>query len=564
MWQNRDETLDYARENETGISKNNDHLLLSHGMQRRDFLKLCALGGMSGLLVACGSTPVSSSGTPSPTSASPAPTPSPTQQPSPTPKSAPGDADWAGLAKNLKGPLVRPGSAQYNTAHQLFSTRFDSIMPAGIAYCTSTADVQACLSFANSFVVPFAVRSGGHSYAGYSTVSNGLVIDVTRMNQVSVNAGTGVATIGAGTRLIDVYAALANYGLALNAGSCATVGVAGLTLGGGHGVLARKFGLTIDSLLGAQVVLADGRVVNCNANQNADLFWALRGAGAGNFGVVTSFTFQAHPVSSLSIFTIYWPWSSAADVVDAWQRWGQQMPDELWANCVLTTNKQSGPGVLVNGVYVGAVSSLNPLLQQLRAKISAAPTGNYVGPSGVLDTMLIEAGCYGKTVEQCHLPTQTAQGQLGRDTSTAKSDYFNALLSRQAIDTLVNAINARQHDGTTGGGGFGMDMYGGAINRVAANATAFIHRNAVFSMQYTSSWVQGNSAADIATAKSWLTKTWQSMRPYASGFAYQNYIDPDLSNWQQAYYGSNLPRLQSVKATYDPGNLFRYAQGITA
>ncbi len=284
-------------------------------MNRRDFLTLSILGGLTGLLAACGGgSPNQGSATPTATASKATPGITPTQQPSPS------GADWSALASSLQGSLVRPGNSQYATAHQLFSTRFDNILPAAIAYCASAADIQKCLAFVRRFNMPFAPRSGGHSYAGYST-STGLVLDVTRMNAVTVNASAGTATIGAGARLIDVYNAITQYGLILPAGSCPTVGIAGLTLGGGVGVIGRKFGLTCDNLLSAQVVTADGSILTCNANQNSDLFWALRGGGGGNFGVVTSFVFQLHQVAALSLFTLDWPWSVAANVVDAWQNW---------------------------------------------------------------------------------------------------------------------------------------------------------------------------------------------------------------------------------------------------
>ena len=420
-----------------------------------------------------------------------------------------------------------------------------------------------CLAFVSRFGLPLAPRGGGHSYAGYSTTT-GLVVDVTRMSKVMVDAGTGIATVGAGARLIDVYAALAQYGMVLPAGSCPTVGIAGLTMGGGIGVLDRKFGLTCDNLLAAQVVTADGRVLNCDATHEPDLFWALRGGGGGNFGVVTSFTFQAHPVSTLSIFTLNWPWSSAADMVDAWQNWAPQAPDELWSNCLLlgTGDKSSSPTARVNGVYVGPVASLNSLLQQLTSRMSVAPYSRFVSEESILDTMLIEAGCYGKTVGECHLPSQNPQGQQGRSTYSAKSDFFTSLLPRQGIDTLLNGINRRQASPLLFGGGILLDASGGAINRVAANATAFAHRDALFSAQYLAPWNDSASNAIVSANFAWLADTWQAMRPYASGAAYQNYIDPNLANWQSAYYGANLSRLQSVKSMYDPGNLFRFTQSI--
>jgi FAD/FMN-containing dehydrogenase len=532
-------------------------------MNRRKFLALCAAGTLPGVLAACQTGPSqASSPTPSPTK-QPSPTSTPTPTPSPTVQPSPTDADWQALGASLQGTLVRPSSSQYLTALQLLNTRFDNVRPAAIAYCASLTDVQICLAFAHKFGLPLAPRSGGHSYTGYST-STGLVLDVTRMNTVNVNISAGTATVGAGARLIDVYAALAQHGLALPAGSCATVGVAGLTLGGGISVLGRKFGLTCDNLLSAQVILADGRLLTCDANHDPDLFWALRGGGGGNFGVVTSFIFRTHPVSTLSVFTLGWSWGDAATVFNAWQNWAPQAPDELWSNCLLlaTNNKSSDPLVHVNGVYVGSVAALNPLLQQLINRISIAPTINYVSGVSVLDAMLIEAGCSGKSVEECHLPSQNPQGQLSRDTFSAKSDYFTATMPRHGIDALVSAISRRQASSVLGIGGIVIDAFGGVINRVSPNATAFVHRNALFSAQYTASW-DANDDASIATANhSWLTSMWQSVRPYASGGAYVNYTDPDLTDWQHAYYGTNLPRLQQIKTTYDPTNFFHFTQSI--
>lgn len=530
-------------------------MIMSRKMNRREFLALSAIGTLSAMIAACQGQTVHG--------ADPMPTVRPKVTASPIIQTAPTNADWSAFASNLQGKLVLPDNANYATALQLFDTQFDSIHPAAIAYCASPADVQRCLAFVRRFNLSLAARCGGHSYAGYST-TKGLVIDVTRMNTVTVDTSAATATIGAGTRLIDVYSALAQDGVVIPAGSCPTVGVAGLTLGGGAGVLGRKFGLTCDNLLSAQIVVANGSVLNCDANNHPDLFWALRGGGGGNFGIVTSFTFQTHAVSQLATFTLDWPWSNAVEVVDAWQHWGPQAPDEVWSNCLLLANsdKSSGPTVRVNGVYVGNVAALNPLLQQLTSQISVAPTGNYVYNETLLDTMMIEAGCYGKSVAECHLPGQNPQGQLQRDTSAAKSDYFTSLLPRQGIQVLVNAIAQRQASSTLGGGGIGMDAYGGAINRVAPDATAFAHRNALFSAQYNASWNVNDPASVVSANRTWLGETWQAMRPYASGQAYLNYIDPDLPNWLQAYYGTNLPRLQSIKATYDPDNLFHFKQSI--
>lgn len=523
-------------------------------IDRREFISLCAAGALPITLAACQSEAASSSNT--------TPTPTPTRRPSPTVQPTASSSDWSALASKLQGTLVRPNNPQYPTARQLFSPAFDSVQPAAIAYCASPADVQSCLAFAHRFAVPVVARSGGHSYAGYSTTT-GLVLDMTHMNTMKVDAGAGTITVGGGARLIDIYATLTQQGLILPAGSCPSVGVAGLTLGGGYGVLGRKFGLTCDNLLSAQVVLADGRVLTCDTSHNPDLFWALHGGGGGNFGIVTSFTFRVHPLSTVSLFTLRWPWSSAASVFNAWQGWAPQGPDEIWSNCLLETGaKGATPIVQVNGVYVGGVGPLNSLLQKLIGQINAAPTLHYVSGTDVLDAMLYEAGCYGKTINECHLPSQDPQGQVQRDASRVKADYFVKPLPQQGIQNLLTAIERRQSSSTLGNGGIGIDAYGGAVNRVAADATAFVHRNALFSAQYSGSWNAGDPASVVAANQSWLNDTWQSMRPYASGFSYQNYIDQDLSNWLHAYYGANLARLQHIKATYDPGNFFHFAQSI--
>jgi FAD/FMN-containing dehydrogenase len=516
-------------------------------LNRRTFLTLSSLG-LSGLLAAC-------EGAAAHTSA-PTPTATPPRQ------SVPDEADWSALAGSLR--LVRPQERGYPAAHQLFNTRFDGTLPQGVAYCTTPADVQACLAFVQRFSLPFAIRCGGHSYAGYSTTT-GLQMDVTGMNQVSVDPATGIATVGAGARLIDVYATLAQDGLVIPAGSCPTVGITGLALGGGVGVLSRKFGLTCDNLLSARLVLASGDLIACDQQTRPDLFWALQGGGGGNFGVVTSLTFQAHAVPQVAVCTVGWPWERAADVFDAWQHWGPQAPDELWSNCLLlgATPLSAEPLIRVNGIFVGDAPSLSALLQQLIERVGSAPASTIVASDSLLEAMLVEAGCYGESVAACHLPGQTPQGRLGRDTSQARSDYAGSLLPRPAIDLLVNAIGRRQSSGMPGGG-IGMDAWGGAIGRIAADATAFVHRDALFSIQYTASWNPTDRASLISTNISWLSDTWQAMRPYVNGEAYQNYIDPDLADWQGAYYGANLPRLQQVKMAYDPANLFQFAQSIPA
>jgi len=453
----------------------------------------------------------------------------------------PTPADWTALAHDLSGQLVRPSEAFYTIARRLFDPRFDSISPAGIAYCKSPHDVATCLAFVRKFKLPVSARCGGHSYAGYSTNSGGLVVDVSRMAGVGFSGTT--ATVAAGTRLVDLYNSLAARGRAIPGGSCPTVGISGLTLGGGIGVVARAYGLTSDNLESVQIVTANGAILTANAKQHADLYWACRGGGGGNFGVVTSFTFSTHPAPTPVLFFLSWPWSQAAKVVSAWQSWAPHAPDALWSNLHLAAVPGgSTPAVHVGGCYLGSIGGAANLLDQLYAKVGSHPSGYFLNQFSYLNAMLLEAGCSSLGYQACHLPWQVQGGRLNRQPQYAKSDFFTRPLSAAGISTLLHGIQNLQ--------------------TVAASATAFVHRNALFGAQYTTDWDYGAASPGVERQHAWLRSFWTSMRPYASGQAYQNYIDPDLTNWRQAYYGANLPRLQQVKKTYDPTRLFTFPQAV--
>jgi FAD/FMN-containing dehydrogenase len=474
----------------------------------------------------------------------------------------PTGADWAALARDLSGPLVRPGEAAYTKSKQLFDPRFDSLHPAGVAYCRNPHDVSTCLAFVRKYGVPVAARCGGHSYAGWSSTS-GLIIDVTRMSGVNVSGGK--ATVGAGTRLIDFYNGLAAHGRAVPGGSCPTVGISGLTLGGGVGVVSRAYGLTSDNVQSIQLVTADGQVRTCNSKTNSDLFWACRGGGGGNFGVATSFTFGTHPAGQIILFFLSWPWSHAARVISAWQSWAPHAPDQLWSNVHLVAAAGgSVPSLQVGGTYLGSVSAAAAELEKLSAAVGSQPSSHFLESTSWLHAMLVEAGCASLTVNQCHLPGQAPGGQLSRASEYAKSDLFTKPLSSRGIGTLLSGVaNFQRAGGAPGaGGGIAFDALGGAVNRVAPNATAFVHRNALFQAQYTTTWPLGSSAAAVGRQHAWQQSFWQSMRPYASGQAYQNYVDPALPNWRQAYYGANYPRLAQIKAKYDPHRVFSFPQAI--
>ena len=481
-----------------------------------------------------------------------------------TPQAPPGTGDWTALRNALSThKLIRPGMRVYPVSKELFDPRFDYKRPAGIAYCASPRDVSACLAFVRKFGLPVAARSGGHSYAGWSSTT-GLMVDVTAMNSFRVGAGQTVR-VGTGLHLIDLYNRLAAHGLAVPGGSCPTVGVAGLTLGGGVGVLGRAYGLTSDALQEVQIVTADGTVRTCNASTNSDLFWACRGGGGGNFGIATAFTFRTHRLSRLVLFFLSWPWSQAAKVVAGWQSWAPFQPDALWSNLHMSAAPHGGaPAIQVGGTYLGSLDGCQRLLRVLYARVGSAASGQPF-ESSFQAAMMLEAGCGKLSVSECHLPSQTPNGKLVRVPSYAKSDFFTRQIPPAGIRALVAGIERmRGVRGAAGGvGAIAFDAFGGALNRPSPSSTAFVHRDSLFGAQYSTSWNQGGSASGVSRQHDWIRSFYASMRPWASGQCYQNYVDPDLKNWRQAYYGANYARLARIKKTYDPHQVFKFPQGIT-
>jgi FAD/FMN-containing dehydrogenase len=468
---------------------------------------------------------------------------------------APPSGVFAALARGLEGDVVVRGDAAYDQARLLFNTRFDAAKPRGVVFCESLQDVERTVRWARTHKVRIVSRSGGHSYGGYSTTA-GVIVDVSRLNHVSVDARRRAA-IGAGTRLIDVYDRLWQRGLTVPAGTCPTVGIAGLALGGGIGLAARKFGLTCDNLVEATVVLANGRAVICNAREHADLYWALRGGGGGNFGIVTRLVFRTHAVDKVATYSLEWPWSDARRVVAAWQKLAPHAPDGLSSVLNLNAAGGSAPRITSAGQFFGTADRLRALVQPLAD--AGTPTRFTVTSRSYMDAARMWAGCSG-TVAECHLQPQ---GQLGRSTFKGKSDFVDERkpLSARGIDMLVRQIESRQAAGP-GRGIALLDSYGGAINRVKKAATAFVHRDALFSLQYLAYWEAADPPTVAAANLRWLRKLRGAMHPFVSGFAYQNYIDPELQNWRHAYYGSNLKRLVAVKRRYDPADVFRSRQSI--
>ena len=481
------------------------------------------------------------------------------------PEAGPGVADWEALRRALSThKLIRPGGKMYPAAKELFDPRFDFKRPAGIAYCATARDVSACVNFVRTFGLTISARSGGHSYGGWSSNNGGLIVDVTAINYFNVGAGS--VTVGTGIHLIDFYHRLAARGLAVPGGSCATVGIAGLTLGGGVGVLGRAFGLSSDNLQSLRIVTADGVIRTASPTSEPNLYWASRGGGGGNFGIAVSFTFRTRRLGSVVLFFLQWPWSAAARVFTGWQNWAPYQPDALWSNLHMSAAPGGGtPVIQVGGTYLGSVAGCKALLAKLYSRVGSAPLnpGN-VFLTSYRNAMMIEAGCGSYSFSECHLPSQTPDGKLARVPSYAKSDFFTKKIPPAGIAKMVGGIERmRGVRGAAGGvGAIAFDSFGGALNKVPAGATAFVHRNSLYLAQYSTSWNEGAGGAGSSRQNDWLKSFYGSLHPYASGQAYVNYQDPDLTNWQAAYYATNYTRLTKVKTAYDPHQVFKFPQSI--
>jgi len=361
---------------------------------------------------------------------------------------APSARDWSVLEGTIAGDLVLPDSPGYELARKPAIANFHHLRPQAVARCGSARDVAEVISFATRFGVPVVPRSGGHCFAGRSS-TDGVVIDVTPMRSVSVE--DGVATVGAGARLGEIYDALAGRGLTLPAGCGPDVGIGGLTLGGGFGILGRKYGLTSDQLLAAEVVLADGRVVECDERREEDLFWALRGAGGGRFGVVTSLMFRTIREPEATAFHLIWPLTEAVAIIDAWQAWGPAAPDELAASLLVTASADADrpPCVHLFGAMMGGEADAARLLDELVARAGT-------DPASASRTTLPYREAKRHLAE--HGPGEDRPGH-----TFSKSEYFRRNLPTEAVAVLVENLAA----GRIAGESRVLDFspWGGAYNR---------------------------------------------------------------------------------------------------
>jgi FAD/FMN-containing dehydrogenase len=453
------------------------------------------------------------------------------------------------LRRAVRGPVRTPG----DSSGLLYNERYDGIEPLAVLLAADAGDVQAAVRWAARNDVPITARSGGHGYAGYASKRGGLVVDLRRLNRISVSRGSRRAVVGPGAQLVDVYRRLASAGATIPAGSCPSVGVGGHALGGGMGLAGRRFGLTCDNVVSLRIVTADGRLVTADADTNPDLYWACRGGGGGNFGIVTRFEMRTHRVGNASWFFVSWPWASAGAALAAWQALAPDTTSRLTSIFSLSTGS-SGPTVTALGQYFGSEAKLRSLVRPLSAVAGARLSS---GTSGYFALQKRWAGCASISTTACHTDGAKPGGTLPRARFAAKSDYVAEPLSSAGRAALLAAIERRQSQGA-GSGALLLDAYGGAINRVAPDATAFVHREMLFGIQELAYF----GSADQTRALSWLRSTHAALAPYTTGAGYQNYIDPALRGWRRAYYGANYDRLVDVKRRYDPDEVLRFAQAI--
>ena len=461
----------------------------------------------------------------------------------------------AALESAIEGTVALAGSPDYELVRKPAWAQFEDVRPQAAVLCRVPQDVVETIALARRLGMPTVARSGGHCIAGRSSTS-GILIDVGPM--CSVSTADGIATVGAGAQLGEVYDRLEPFGLTIVAGACPSVGIAGLTLGGGLGILGRTYGLTSDQLVEAQVVLADGRVVDCDERRDPDLFWALRGAGGGHFGVVTSFGFRTVPAENVTCFKLVWPHTHAAALIETWQEWAPNAADELAASLLLNSSGAYGePIVTLFGAMLGAEHETANVLDELVARIGADPASAAVHEMshGAAKRYLAEHAPEAEGEDRTS-STEPSQPEL----VFVKSEFFREPLPSDAIAALVDAFRT----GRASGQARELDFtpWGGAYNRTQPEATAFVHRDERFLLKHAVALGRAASRRERDAGRDWLARSWAIAHPWGSGGVFPNFPDSDLGDWEHAYHGINYERLIRVKASYDPDDVFRFHQSL--
>lgn len=444
---------------------------------------------------------------------------------------------------DLRGRLIRPGDADYDEVRALYNGMIGK-RPRLIARCADVADVIAAVNFAREQGLLLAVRGGGHSGPGLGSCDDGLVIDLSMMRSVRVDAANQTVRVEGGCTSGDVDHATHAFGLAVPFGIVSTTGVAGLTLGGGTGYLTRKFGLTIDNLIEADVVLADGSFVKASETENPDLFWGLRGGG-GNFGVVTSFLFQAHPVKMVYAGPIFWEAKDAMAVMQAYRDFLPTAPEEL-------------------GIFVGlkTVGSVDPFPSEHWGKRACAIIGAYNGSAADGERAiapLLDAVPPPIFNWMSEMPFPAIQSLFDPFLPKGLQWYWKADFVRSLPDEAIETHIAHAADAPSELSLMHLYPIDGAVRAVAQDATAWSTRDATWSMVIAGIDPDPESADEL---KAWGRAYWNAVHPYNLDGAYVNFMMDEPEDRLEATYGENYSRLTLIKAKYDPSNVFRVNQNI--
>ncbi|CAN5726569.1 FAD-binding oxidoreductase [soil metagenome] len=458
------------------------------------------------------------------------------------PRSFP-DIDLADLQAHVRGPLVRPADPEYNAARSGWNARFDR-HPGAILRCRGTADVMAAVNFAREHRLPLAVRGGGHDFAGHSVLDGGLMIDLSPMKGIHVDPTGRTARVQPGVTWGELDHEAQAFGLATTGGTVSTVGVAGYTLGGGTGYLARRHGLAVDNLMGADLVTADGNLIRADETTNADLFWALRGGG-GNFGVVTSFEYRLHPVGpEIMAGQIVHPLDAAKDALALYRSFMAEAPDEVTAYPfflrlppieAIPPQLHGKPGLILVMAHTGSVAeggnALQPLTDFGDPILSAVQPMPYAAAQQMFDA-----------------------GMPKGNRRYSRAQYFREIPDG-AIDTLVEWAGRLQGPFTTAY----FEPMGGAINRIESGATAFPHRSTSYSFHLVADWTDPAHDEEIME---WADGFHAAMAEHTAGGVYVNLLSENEGERIREAYGENYRKLARIKAAWDPHNLFRRNQNI--
>jgi hypothetical protein len=432
------------------------------------------------------------------------------------------------LVSVINGHVITPETPEYESARLVFNRAFDR-RPAVIVRCASPSDVAGSLDFAQAKNLPLAVRSGGHSRLGYGMCDGGLVIDLSGMKRVEVDAGRRVARAEAGALVRDLDEATQRFGLATTSGGCPTVGIAGLTLGGGEGRLMEKYGTACDNLLSAQVVTVDGKQVEASEQSNPDLFWAIRGGG-GNFGVVTALEYQLHPVSQVVAGTLIYPAGPIPELIETFVKFLGGAPDEMDALAQLWPS-EGGPRLKVDVCYCGDARTADDLLRPLRV---LKPQDDRVKLMSYLEA-------------------QAAGGFLLTPVAHFQTDLFLRELNGAAVAAITTAINNAPATCK-----LIIVPLRGAVSRVSLSDTAYALRQPGYEIDIAGVW---SSTAERAAVVQWVQATRDKLQPFAHG-VYVNQLGDTSDRLVRWAYGANYARLVEIKKKYDPHNVLRLNQNI--